>query len=239
MDKHKLLADYINSHPEVIGKVVDFDPANDRLFQLDLTAANKQLTAELIDDTGIFSQWVNDKLRDNNCRYGIGGYMEHRTIYAFSSHFDTEDEPRRLHLGVDVWGNAGTPVYAPLDGAVHSYQDNNHLGDYGPTIILQHNLDGLILYSLYGHLSRESLSGLSVGMPIIRDQQIATLGDIDENGNWPPHLHFQLMFDMEGKQGDYPGVCKFSERGIWQRNIPDPGLILRSPDAVSAGAVGE
>ncbi|MEO3405820.1 peptidoglycan DD-metalloendopeptidase family protein [Mucilaginibacter sp. CAU 1740] len=237
MDKHKLLANYVNNHPEAIGKVVDFDAANDRLFQLDLTAANKELTVELINNTGLFSQWVNDKLRDNNCHYGIGGYMEHRTIYAFSSHFDTEDEPRRLHLGVDIWGNAGTTIYAPLDGIVHSYQNNNHLGDYGPTIILQHNLDGLELYSLYGHLSRESLSGLYVGMPISRDQQIATLGDIEENGNWPPHLHFQLMFDMEGKKGDYPGVCKFSEKEIWQRNIPDPGLILRFPDAVNAGAV--
>lgn len=233
MDKHKLLAGYINNHPEAVGKVVDFDAANDRLFQLNLTATNKELTAELINNTGLFSQWVNDKLRDNNCRYGIGGYMEHRTIYAFSSHFDTDDEPRRLHLGIDIWGDAGTPVYAPLDGIVHSYQDNNHVGDYGPTIILQHNLDGLILFSLYGHLNRESLKGLSVGMPISRNQQIASLGNVNENGQWPPHLHFQLMFDLEGRKGDYPGVCRFSEKEIWQKNIPDPGLILQFPDAVN------
>jgi murein DD-endopeptidase MepM/ murein hydrolase activator NlpD len=161
--------------------------------------------------------------------------MEHRTIYAFSSHFDTDDEPRRLHLGVDIWCDAGTPVYAPLDGVVHSYQDNNNIGDYGPTIILQHNLEGLTLYSLYGHLSRTSLEGLSVGKPVFKNQQIATFGDTDENGHWPPHLHFQLMFDMEGKLGDYPGVGKFSEKDTWQKNIPDPGLILKFPDAVNAG----
>jgi murein DD-endopeptidase MepM/ murein hydrolase activator NlpD len=67
------------------------------------------------------------------------------------------------------------------------------------------------LYSLYGHLSRKSLEGLTVGMPVKKDEQIATLGDNTENGQWPPHLHFQLMFDMEGKFGDYPGVCKYSE----------------------------
>jgi len=159
--------------------------------------------------------------------------MEHRTIYAFSSHFDTEDEPRRLHLGVDIWGDAGTPVYSPLDGIVHSYQNNNNIGDYGPTIILQHNLGGLTIYSLYGHLSQKSLEGLTVGQHIAKDQQIAQLGDIDENGQWPPHLHFQLMFDMEGKAGDYPGVCKFSEKEIYRMNIPDPGLILRFPEAVN------
>jgi murein DD-endopeptidase MepM/ murein hydrolase activator NlpD len=235
MDRHSLLSNYINNHPEVIGKVVDFDADNDRLYQLDLTAANKELTAELINNTLLFSQWVSDKLYDNQCRYGIGGYMEHRTIYAFSSHFDTDDEPRRLHLGVDIWGSAGTPIYTPLDGIVHSYQDNNNIGDYGPTIILKHDLNGLTLYSLYGHLSRKSLEGLSVDTPVNKNQLIATLGNANENGQWPPHLHFQLMFDMEGKQGDYPGVCKFSEKEIWRKNIPDPGLILRFPDAVNVG----
>ncbi len=235
MDRHTLFANYVNNHPEAIGKVVDFDADHDRLCHFDLTAANKELTAEVINKPSMFSQLVNEKLRDNNCRYGIGGYMEHRTIYAFSSHFNTDDEPRRLHLGVDIWSDAGTPVYAPLDGIVHSYQDNNTIGDYGPTIILQHDLDGLTLYSLYGHLSRKSLEGLSKGMPVSKNRQIATLGNADENGHWPPHLHFQLMFDMEGKQGDYPGVAKFSEKEIWQKNIPDPGLILRFPDAVNAG----
>jgi murein DD-endopeptidase MepM/ murein hydrolase activator NlpD len=235
MDRHSLLTAYINTQPEAIGKVVDFDAGYDSLYQLDLTAANKELTAELINNTLLFSQWVSDKLYDNQCRYGIGGYMEHRTIYAFSSHFDTDEEPRRLHLGVDIWGSAGTPIYTPLDGIVHSYQDNNNIGDYGPTIILQHDLNGLKLYSLYGHLSRKSLEGLSVDMPVTKNQQIAALGSANENGQWPPHLHFQLMFDMEGKQGDYPGVCKFSEKETWRKNIPDPGLILRFPEAVNVG----
>jgi murein DD-endopeptidase MepM/ murein hydrolase activator NlpD len=235
MDRHTLFANYVNNHPEAIGKVVDFDADHDRLYHFDLTAANKELTAEVINKPWMFSQLVSEKLRDYNCRYGIGGYMEHRTIYAFSSHFDTDDEPRRLHLGVDIWNAAGTPVYAPLDGLVHSYQDNNTIGDYGPTIILQHDLDGLTLYSLYGHLSRKSLEGLSKGMPVSKNSQIATLGNADENGHWPPHLHFQLMFDMEGKQGDYPGVAKFSEKEIWQKNIPDPGLILKFPQAVNVG----
>jgi murein DD-endopeptidase MepM/ murein hydrolase activator NlpD len=235
MNRHALFANYINNHPEAIGKVVDFDANHDRLYHFDLTAANKELTAEVINRPSMFSQLINEKLTNNNCRYGIGGYMEHRTIYAFSSHFDTDDEPRRLHLGVDIWCDAGTPVYAPLEGVVHSYHDNNNIGDYGPTIILQHDLDGLTLYSLYGHLSRTSLEGLSLGKPVLKNQQIATFGTSDENGHWPPHLHFQLMFDMEGKQGDYPGVGKFSEKKIWQKNIPDPGLILMFPDAVNVG----
>ncbi|MDR6941846.1 peptidoglycan DD-metalloendopeptidase family protein [Mucilaginibacter pocheonensis] len=226
MDLHARLKTYLQNNPEAVGKVVDYNAGTDRLFPLDLTAANTELTTAIIADTQAFSNWVSDKLRANNCRYGIGGYMEHRTIYAVSSHFDTEDEPRRLHLGIDIWSDAGTPVYAPLAGKVHSFQDNNNQGDYGPAIILQHDLNGLALYSLYGHLSRQSLDGLSVGMSVHKNQQIATLGNNQENGQWPPHLHFQLMFDMEGNYGDYPGVCKYSEKEKYRKNIPDPGLLL-------------
>jgi murein DD-endopeptidase MepM/ murein hydrolase activator NlpD len=226
MDPLLSLKTYLKNNSEAVGKVVDYNAGTDRLFSFDFTTANTELTTAIIADTQKFSDWVSNKLKANDCRYGIGGYMEHRTIYAVSPHFDTEDEPRRLHLGVDIWGDAGTPVYAPFDGKVHSFQDNNTLGDYGPAIILQHNLDGLALYSLYGHLSRKSLEGLTLGQPVSKNQQIATLGNNQENGQWPPHLHFQLMFDMEGKHGDYPGVCKYSEREKYRMNIPDPGLVL-------------
>jgi hypothetical protein len=234
MDRSLRLAAYFQSHHDVIGKVVDLNAAADRLYQLDLTVANKQLDAATITDTVKFDNWVINKLRENNCRYGIGGYMENRTIYKGIPLFDNgQDEPRFLHLGVDVWAKAGTPVYAPLPGKVHSFNDNNNHGDYGPTIILEHNLDGMTLYSLYGHLSRADLNGLYAGMLVNLNQQIGAFGTIEENGHWPPHLHFQLMFDMEGKQGDYPGACRFSEKEVYLKNIPDPQLILRFPRAVN------
>ncbi|HTI60139.1 peptidoglycan DD-metalloendopeptidase family protein [Mucilaginibacter sp.] len=230
MNKHTLLENYIRSHPAEVGKVVDYTPGTDLLYRFDFTAANTELSAEDIEDTSRFSAWITTKLKENNCSYGIGGYMEHRTIYARSAHFNTEDEPRRLHLGVDIWAGAGTPVYAPMSGYVHSFQDNNNHGDYGPTIILQHDVDGLELYSLYGHLSRKDLVVLHTGDSIEKGQQIGTFGNQDENGHWPPHLHFQLMFDMEDLTGDYPGVAKFSEKEKWLKNIPDPNLILRFPN---------
>jgi len=233
MDATQRLAAYINTHPDAIRPVANFDAAADRLYHFNFTASNTELDEDTFSDTVKFSAWVNQKLRVNNCRYGVGGYMEHRTIYARSAHFDTDDEPRRLHLGVDIWAQAGTVVYSPLDGIVHSFQNNNNFGDYGPTIILEHLLDGLKLYSLYGHLNIESLDGLYTGKAITKNERIGSFGAMDENGHWPPHLHFQLMFDMEGKKGDYPGVCRFSENAIYQKNIPDPQLILRFPQAVN------
>ena len=233
MDATLRLAAYFDAHQVAIGKVVDFDPAADKLYHFNFTVTNTELDADTFSDTIKFDYWINKKLSSKLCRYGVGGYMEHRTIYARSAHFDTLDEPRRLHLGVDIWAEAGTPVYSPLPGIVHSFQNNDNFGDYGPTIVLEHRLGDLILYSLYGHLSVKSLDGLYVGKPISPNERIATFGTVNENGHWPPHLHFQLMFDMEGRLGDFPGVCKFSEKAIYLKIIPDPQLILKFPEAVN------
>ncbi|MBS1526893.1 MAG: peptidoglycan DD-metalloendopeptidase family protein [Bacteroidetes bacterium] len=231
MDKHALLKNFISKHPGRIGKVVDFEPKTDKLFVFDFAATNTELSPDDAADTETFSHWVDKKLHNNHCRYGIGGYMEHRTLYARSEHFSTGGEPRRLHLGIDIWGAAGVPVYAPLAGIIHSFRDNNNFGDYGPTIILQHDLDGLELFSLYGHLSRNDLTGLHEGDAIVKGQRLGSFGCAEENGHWPPHLHFQLMFDIEGWHGDYPGVAKYSEKDKYLQNIPDPALILQFPPA--------
>jgi len=221
-------AQVIQSNAALIQKVVDFDVKHDRLLPLDFTAANTELTDEILDDTELFSDWVNEKLAKNNAHYGIGGYNEHRTIYSRSAHFDTEEEPRRLHLGVDIWAPVGTPIYNFYDATVQSFANNNNFGDYGATIILAYEIDGFKFNALYGHLSLDSLNGLEEGKFIPAGAKIAALGTKEENGYWPPHLHFQLIKNMEGLKGDYPGVCKFSEREKYLANCPDPNLILRN-----------
>ena len=228
MDKHAHLRNYIQEHPEFVSNVIACNNS-DRFFHFNFTDTNRQLSTVDVADTEVFNKYIDSMLAQNNCRFGIGGYMEHRTIYKRSDLFDTEDEPRRLHLGVDIWAPANTAVYSPLAGRLHSFQDNNHFGDYGPTIILEHNLDGLMLYTLYGHLSRQSMEGLQTGSKIESGQKIAELGHADENGSWPPHLHFQLMFDLQGRAGDYPGVGKLLDKAILEENIPDPQIILQIP----------
>lgn len=217
----------LNRNDIVIGKVVDFDPANDLLYPLDFTAENKELASHILDDTDLFTNWVENKLQLNACRYGVGGYNEHRSIYARSAHFDADEEPRRLHLGVDIWGPAGTPVYNFHDAVVHSFKFNNNFGDYGGTIILKYVLGDVVIHALYGHLSVASLDGLEEGMFIPAGKQFAEFGTKEENGYWPPHLHFQMIFNMQGLKGDYPGVCQYSKRDIYLNNCPDPALILK------------
>ena len=200
----------------------------DRIRLLDFTAANTELTDEILKNNELFSEYINQKLSEAACRYGIGGYNEHRTIYSRSPLFSEEkgEEPRRLHLGTDIWGPAGTPVYAPLESEVHSTGFHDNFGNYGAVIVLQHKLKDFTFHTIYGHLSKASVETKSIGQRIEKGELIATFGTPEENGHWPPHLHFQIIQDMEGNKGDYPGVCKLSERDKYLANCPDPDLIL-------------
>jgi murein DD-endopeptidase MepM/ murein hydrolase activator NlpD len=209
-----------NFHP-----VVDFDPLTDKLFHFNFTETNKELSASDISDTNLFSKYVDLKLKNSDCKYGIGGYKENRVLYRRSGLFKDEEE-RSLHLGVDVWGPAGTPVYAALGGMVHSFAYNDNFGDYGATIVLLHQLETIAFHTLYGHLSLADISGLSEGAYITRGETVGHFGAAAENGDWPPHLHFQIIYDMQNKKGDYPGVCKLSESEAYLANCPDADLIL-------------
>lgn len=217
----------LQKHKSNFAALVDFNHLTDKLITLDFTANNTYLEAELLKNTSLFSKYIQKLLDDKQAKFGIGGFFEHRTIYARSQHFDTsEQEPRRLHLGVDIWGDALTPVYSFMDSTVHSFAFNNHFGDYGATIILQHELESQVFYSLYGHLSLSSIANLKVGQSIKKGEGFCYFGKEEENGHWPPHLHFQLIADIENHKGDYPGVAKFSEKEIWLTKIPDANLAI-------------
>jgi hypothetical protein len=71
-------------------------------------------------------------------------------------------------------------------------------------------------------LASTDLEGLYEGMPISLGQVICHLGEPHENGGWPPHLHFQLIRDMQGFHGDYPGVCSQRDVAFYAENCPDP-----------------
>jgi len=214
-------------------RVVPFDPAMDKLLLLDFTENNTELTDEVLDDVRAFSYYINNKLQSSHARYGIGGYAENRTIYRRSKIFNgsssvwLEDEPRSLHLGIDIWGKPNTAVMAPCDGIVHSFAFNNRPGDYGATIILSHRLQGISFFTLYGHLGLSSIKNIQGGDRIAKGDIFAEMGIPAENGQWPSHLHFQVIKHVEGWNGDYPGVCKYSEREAYLDNCPNPDLILQ------------
>ena len=185
-------------------------------FNLDLTDAKK------------FEEFVENLLSKNNAEVAFSGYLEKRNLYKRSETFnDKNREERNVHIGLDLWTKAGTSVLSALDGKIHSFQNNLGLGDYGPTIIVEHEIDGLTFYTLYGHLSLESLDEKMVGQVIKKGEKIAELGKPPINGDYAPHLHFQIIKDMKGKKGDYPGVCSLKELEFYKENCPDPNWLLQ------------
>ena len=216
----------LKKHQKEFNRVIDFYPGKEKLCGLDFSGENKNISELDMADTHKFHTYINSVLESTGAKYGLGGYGENRILYRRRDLFDGE-EPRTIHLGIDFWGAAGTKVYAPLGGVVHSYALNNNLGDYGATIILQHQLETKVFHTLYGHLSVKDLLHLQEGKYIIRGDTIGHFGESSENGNWPPHLHFQIIEDMRIKKGDYPGVCALSEKDKYLDNCPDPDLILQ------------
>lgn len=195
---------------------------------LDFTASNKNLDAINLSDTAEFDRFVFDQLKNEGKKYGIGGYLENRTIYRRSKVFATGSADfRSIHLGVDIWKEEGAPIFAPLAGKVHSFQDNAGFGNYGPTIILEHEIDGKSLFSLYGHLFRKDLEKLQVGQEFNAGELLCHVGPYPENGDWPPHLHFQLMWDLGENWGDYPGVAAEKDLEFYRENCPDPNGMLK------------
>ena len=197
----------------------------DDIIPFDFTAVNEDITIDLISDTELFSEWVDKKLSSAKARFGIGGYNENRTLYKRSKLFSGREE-RSVHIGLDIWGAAGTEVFAPLGGMVHSFAFNDNFGDYGATIILQHQLDTVSFYTLFGHLALADLSDLRKGKFVTRGELIGHFGKPQENGNWPPHLHLQVIADIAYYEGDYPGVCTLSEAPKYLANTADPALLL-------------
>ncbi|WP_460219729.1 peptidoglycan DD-metalloendopeptidase family protein [Psychroserpens sp. MEBiC05023] len=197
-------------------------------ISLDLSNSNNELKTVDVFSSEKLGQYINLYINKHKAKVGFGGYLETRNIYNRSDYFNDNslETKRNIHLGLDLWISAETPIYAPLDGVVHSFKNNINFGDYGPTIILKHSIEGIEFYTLYGHLSLVSIKNLKVGQGFKKGDQIATLGDAKVNGDYPPHLHFQIIKDMQGFIGDYPGVCSKRDLQFYKDNCPDPNVLL-------------
>lgn len=172
------------------------------------------------------SDCIERQLSDSGSIIGYGGYLEDRDIYRRSAHFEKDGEYRSIHLGLDIWAKAGTGIYAPIEGQVHSWEYNGAPYDYGATIILEHQIEQWQFHTIYGHLSRKDLQGLEKGKSIEAGRQFCHIGKEEDNGGWVPHLHFQIIMNMQGKEGDYPGVAPPSEKEWYAQNCPDPALLF-------------
>lgn len=227
MDKSMYIINTLKGNRDFFARVIDIELSDNNVYVFDFSDKNKDLYKIDLNSTEAFTEYVFNTLKKENKKVGVGGYMEDRLIYKRSTHFNNEGEPRSIHLGVDLWIESGIPIYSPLPGIVHSFKVNEAFGDYGPTLILEHLIENTKFYTLYGHLSLVSLKDKKKGQQIRRGDVIASIGDEKVNGNWPPHLHFQIITDMLGNEGDFPGVAPPSAKEYFRKLCVDPNLILK------------
>jgi 4-aminobutyrate aminotransferase-like enzyme/Ser/Thr protein kinase RdoA (MazF antagonist) len=215
--------------------VIGVDLVREPVHKVDLSIGSPLLTPELLlrGDAHQVGATILAEIAGTDASVGTGGYAEVRAIYSgpqFATDGSPTGERRTVHLGVDLFVPPGTPVLAPLAGTVHAFHDNAERHDYGPVIMLRHETaSGTPFYTLYGHLSRESLVGKAVGAEVKAGERIATVGAPPVNGDWPPHLHLQLIVDPLELDVDFPGVAAPSRRGVYLSLSPDPNLVLGIP----------
>ena len=181
-----------------------------------------------------FDRRIDRMLAADGTVIGVGGYGETRPFYttdAYRVEGNQGAQWRTVHLGLDWWTDAGTPIYAPLAGHVHSVHDNAGECDYGPTLILRHSpVPELTFYTLYGHLGRDVLDRWQIGDAVAAGEIVATIGARPVNGGWPPHLHFQILLALWGNTVDFPGVAYPHEAATWLANCPDPAAWFELPN---------
>jgi hypothetical protein len=189
--------------------------------------------ADLVQDPKKHWAWIKAELEKRKAKFALGLYGEDRDVYD-SDQFAAglTDERRSIHLGLDFFLEAGTPVFAPLDGRVVSVVENTDPLDYGPTVVLAHKagVDGPEFYTLFGHLSRKTFDLVKAGQRVKAGDTIACLGEMQVNGGWAPHLHFQIMTTLlvpeEEFKGNFNGACEPSLWPIWQEICLDPNLLI-------------
>lgn len=232
LDKETLL-EYLRSprlnQPPVIA-------TDGRATVLDLSVGSL-LRGQEISNLGVveFSELIDEAMREVDTAFAFGRYAEPRELYSNADFANNETgESRTIHMGLDLFCTAGTPVHAPLDGTVELLKNNARELDYGPMIVLRHATDtGQTFYTLYGHLSLDTLGAIEQGQEVRAGEQIATVGSPPHNGNWPPHLHLQLVLDLMSLDADFPGVAYKSKQDYWLTLSPSPAALFPQYDAKS------
>jgi len=220
--------------------VLDLDLRRSSRLVVDLSVGSPFLGADPRDaETAALTPRIFGAIAEAGAAFGVGRYGETRGIYVsplFASGGRATDERRSVHLGIDLFVPAGSVVRAPLAGVVHMLANNRAPQDYGPLLILRHAAgDGTPFFTLYGHLTEDTLSGLRAGQAVAKGQEIARVGAPPTNGDWPPHLHFQVILDLLERGADFPGVALPSQRRLFEALSPDPNLLLRIPLDAAAG----
>lgn len=125
-----------------------------------------------------------------------------------------EGDSQSPHLGIDLHAVAGTRVQAPFAGRVAFVA--------GSTVVLEHDAAGQTFWTLYSHLSPDSVAALRVGQHIVGGEGFATLSNLAK-------LHLQIVTDHLGLGAAMPHVGVGADWAVWRAISPDPSGVLGLP----------
>jgi 4-aminobutyrate aminotransferase-like enzyme/Ser/Thr protein kinase RdoA (MazF antagonist) len=225
---------WLQNHGKVAASILDVDLCRQPCHVFDLSVGSRFLGADpKAAERTALTEAIFSETKRTGVSVGVGRYDEARLLYTsplFRASDNPTDQRRTIHLGIDLFVEKGRKLHAPIEGVVHVLANNEAPLDYGPLVILEHATgDGQEFFTLYGHLSKESLASLKIGQRIPKGEGFASVGAAEENGGWPPHVHFQIILDLLELDKDFPGVGFASERAIWTSLSPDPNLLLGIP----------
>ena len=157
----------------------------------------------------------------------IGRYAEDRSIYGAAGGPDR----RTLHHAIDLYAAAGTPVMAPLPGRIAMIGNDTASEGFGGLLVLEHESgEPHRFWTVYGHLAPASLADKKVGAPINRGAVLGCLGERNENGGWPPHLHFQMLTSLCFDRAEaIIGLSAPAQWTLWESISPNPNQVLGLP----------
>lgn len=205
---------------------------SNEVHHLDLSVSSTWIGHQMdFNDLDYFQFKINKLQNEVPSKIVAGGYLEPRPIYtsdAYDKIGNKGRESRTIHLGIDFWLPALTPVHALIDGEVIAAVNDAGDKEYGGLVILKHKEAHLEFYTLYGHLTVSSALKNKVGDKVSVGEIIGELGSYPENGNWAAHLHFQVMLSMLNYKIDYPGVAYYNQLQVWKSICPDPNLLFKS-----------
>jgi len=218
------VAEWISNNTDTFAQVV-LGPDPDALpVVFDFSVASLEFDPEALCVPGVAAKEIWRRTGD---AVSYGRWNEPRLAYTGDAYATLSGERRTIHIGVDLFRPAGAPVHAPLDGVVHSWCVHDAQYDYGGCVILEHTPHGCQpFWTLYGHLSHESVGKLSEGQKIANGEAFVRLGPFEENGGWVPHLHFQIVTDLLDLKGTFPGVAEPASLSSWHSLSPSPGELL-------------
>tara|TARA_B100001248_G_scaffold103616_2_gene77211 strand:- start:2351 stop:5380 length:3030 start_codon:yes stop_codon:yes gene_type:complete len=205
-----------------------------KFYNLDLSVGSKWLgNKSEIEDLDLFQFKISKLQKKIPDSIISGGYLEPRSIYTsntYEKNGENGEENRTIHLGLDFWVPPGTKVCSVFDGEIVAAVNDKGNKEYGGLVIIKHKVEDFEFFSLYGHNTVDSVLKNKIGSKVKRGKEIAVVANYPENGNWAPHLHFQIMHTMLDFKVDFPGVCFSKQENVWKDICPNPNILFKQKE---------